>query len=93
MKLWRMAAMCRDCPFQSKGPGLRLRRSLGPGRWRSILFDLRHNQHFTCHETSEETGNGTNLVCAGAIAWQDAHGVSANYVRVCERLEAMTQRK
>jgi len=86
MRQWRVKRMCVDCPFQTKGPGLHLRKSLRRGRWTSILHGLMHQDHFTCHETTEETGNGSNLVCAGSIEWQDKHGVSAQYVRICERL-------
>jgi len=87
MRQWRVKRMCVDCPFQTKGPGLHLRRSLRPGRWRSILYGLMRQEYFTCHETTEETGNGSNLVCAGSIEWQDKRGVSSQYVRICERLE------
>lgn len=93
MKPWRMAAKCADCPFASSGAGLHLRKSLGVGRWRSILFDLKHNQHFLCHKTTDETGDGSKLVCVGSIDWQNKHHVSANYVRICERLEAITRRQ
>jgi len=86
MKPWRTKRMCVDCPFQTKGPGLHLRKSLRRGRWIAILQGLMHQDHFTCHETTKETGNGSNLVCAGSIEWQDKHGVSAQYVRICERL-------
>lgn len=79
--------MCRSCPFQSRGPGLALRKSLHPSRWRQILYGLRHDMHFHCHETTEETGNGTNLVCAGSIEWGDKRGISQNFVRVMERIE------
>lgn len=91
MKPWRLEKKCTDCPFDTKGPGLHLRKSLGRERWREILSSPLNNQHFPCHKTTRETGNGTNLVCAGAIEWQDAHGVSANYVRVRERLEYFTR--
>lgn len=87
--VWRMEKKCADCPFATSGPGLHLRQTLRPGRMESIEHDLLNNKHFTCHKTSDETGDGTNLVCAGAIEWQDAKGVSANYVRVCERLAGM----
>ena len=91
MRTWKMSAQCEDCPFATKGKGLHLRKSLRPARWRSILYGLRHNESFTCHKTAEETGDGSNLVCAGAMEWQEAHGVSANYVRVMERIEGMAK--
>jgi len=84
---WRMEKMCEDCPFAKNGKGARLRRSLRPGRWRSILAGLRREETFTCHKTTDETGDGSNRVCAGAIEWQDKHGTSSQYVRICERLE------
>lgn len=88
MSKWKTAAPCADCPFNSSGPGLHLRRSLGPGRWRAILQALRSDRHFTCHKTTEETGNGTNLMCAGALAWQIKRGLSSNLERVMSRLDA-----
>ena len=89
---WRVNKMCADCPFSKSGPGLHLRKTLAKGRWRQILESLRRQNHFMCHKTTEETGDGSNLVCAGSIEWQAAHGTSANYVRVCERLDAIAAR-
>lgn len=84
---WRMKAPCEDCPFNKSGPGLHLRKSLRAGRWREILAGLVRGEHFTCHKTTEDTGDGSELMCAGAIQWQDKHGVSSNLQRVCERLD------
>lgn len=90
---WRMAEKCEDCPFADNGPGLHLRKSLYPGRWREILASLRRDQHFICHETGDETGDGSNLVCAGSIEWQEQHGYSSQYTRICERLEYFRQQR
>lgn len=84
--VWRMATPCADCPFNKTGPGRHLRNSLAPGRWREILAGLKSDQHFICHKTGPKTGDGSNLVCAGSIAWSDEHGVSQNMVRVMERI-------
>jgi hypothetical protein len=84
---WRMEKMCDNCPFDHVGPGRMLRASLRPGRWREILRSLRSNLHFTCHKTGRETGNGSELICAGAIAWQEKRGLSSNLQRVMERIE------
>ena len=84
--LYRMSEKCADCPFAKSGPGLHLRKSLHPRRWPSILADLRAGKHFTCHKTTEETGNNTNLVCAGAIEWQDKHGRVSTMVQIMRRL-------
>jgi hypothetical protein len=81
--------MCANCPFAEDGEGLRLRMGLKPGRWRDILKSLKNDQHFICHKTSTETGDGTNLMCAGALAWQQEREVTSNYQRVCERIDAM----
>jgi hypothetical protein len=87
-KAWRMPEPCLDCPFNRTGPGARLRRTLRPARWAEITRLVGTGQsHFMCHKTTPETGNGTNLYCAGALAYQDKLGVSDNYRRVCERLE------
>lgn len=83
---WRMAAPCENCPFNTSGKGLSLRKSLARGRWSEITRGLLRGEYFTCHKTTEETGDGSELMCAGAIAYQEKHGVSSNYQRVCERL-------
>jgi len=88
-KRWRMAAQCADCPFATSGAGLALRKSLQPGRFASIKRDLLCGEYFVCHKTSRETGDGSHMVCAGALEFQESHGVSSNYQRVCERIEAM----
>lgn len=91
---WRMDEKCADCPFAKDGKGAFLASTLGPGRMASIKRELRGSRttpptYFVCHKTSRETGNGTPLVCAGALEYQDARGVSSNYQRVCERLAAL----
>lgn len=86
---WRVARSCADCPFNARGPGRALRRALHSQRWREILYGLRRGEHFTCHKTTRETGNGTNLVCAGSIAWQAARGLTSQYARVCERIQKL----
>ena len=90
---WRMEHPCADCPFNTSGAGLHLRKSLGAGRWRDIKTGLVRGESFTCHKTTEETGDGSNLMCAGAIAYQRKHGVSSNLQRVCERLEYFWARR
>lgn len=89
---WRCEKKCAKCPFHSGGPGLALREGLGRGRWKSITDDLRRGNHFFCHETTVETGDGTKLVCAGSIEWQDERGISSQYVRICERISAIAER-
>lgn len=90
MKAWRVKKLCSDCPFNNSGPGRALRRSLRPARWREILKSLRNEFTFVCHKTSEETGDGSNLLCAGAIAYQEKHAqFMPAYVQVMERMEAM----
>jgi hypothetical protein len=86
-KMWRTAKMCADCPFASRGPGLRLRKSLARGRWKEICDSLMRQEHFHCHKTTDETGDGSKLICAGSIEWQDRHGTSANLVRIMERID------
>lgn len=87
MNRWRMAKPCLNCPFNSKGPGLHLRKSLGIMRWREILQALRSDRHFTCHKTTQETGDGSMRICAGALSWQEKRGLSSNLQRVMERLD------
>lgn len=73
------------------GPGLELRKSLPAARWREIRTSLLRGEHFTCHKTTDETGDGSNLMCAGAIAFQERCGVSSNLQRVCERLDSLAR--
>lgn len=84
---WRVKTPCADCPFNKSGDGLHLRKSLAKGRWQEIISGLKRDGHFTCHKTTHETGNGSNLICAGALDWQAEHGYSSQYARICERLE------
>ncbi len=89
---WRMDKPCVDCPFNSSGPGLRLRKSLAATRWREIRSSLIQGNHFTCHKTTHEAGNGSNLICAGAIEWQEERGVTSQLQRIMERCDAMKDR-
>jgi hypothetical protein len=93
MKAWRMKEMCDNCPFARSGAGLRLRKSLDWYRWQEILESLRHDLHFLCHKTTDETGDGSNLICAGALAWQEKRGLSSNLQRVMERIDYMFRKK
>ncbi len=88
---WRCEKPCADCPFSNDGAGLHLRKTLRAGRWREILASLRRQEHFMCHKTTHQTGNGSELLCAGALEWQNSRGISSNYQRVCERLDSRTR--
>jgi hypothetical protein len=84
---------CADCPFNPTGAGAHLRRSLRPGRMREIKSSLLDGATFPCHKTTDETGNGTNLLCAGSLAFQNAHGIVSQLQQVMERLEWMRNHK
>lgn len=86
-KPWRQPVPCSNCPFNSEGEGLHLRQSLAPGRFKEITDGLKEGQVFNCHKTTHDTGDGTELVCAGSIEWANARGHSSNYQRVMERLD------
>lgn len=90
---WKMAEPCIDCPFSNSEDGKHLARSLKKGRIAEIKRALRNDQYFTCHKTTDETGNGTNLVCAGALAWQNERGLSSNFQRVMESLDYFRERR
>lgn len=90
---WRQPEPCDNCPFNTSGSGRQLRKSLAPGRWEEIIDSLRNDAPFYCHKTTDETGDGTNLVCAGAFTWQQRHGVSSNLQRVMERLAVINERE
>lgn len=73
---------------------MHLRKTLRPGRWRDILQGLRRGEVFNCHKTTEETGDGSNLICAGAIDWQEHNRCTSNFQRVMERVDyAASKRK
>lgn len=84
---WRMASKCDNCPFAKSGPGRKLRDCLRPGRWSEITNGLRRGLSFNCHKTTHETGDGSELICAGSIEWMEARGISTNLLRVMERLD------
>lgn len=86
---WRMESPCANCPFNETGPGRELRDTLRPGRFAGILADLRRGSIFPCHKTTVDGGakRGQELLCAGAIEWQEENGCTSNYQRVCERLD------
>lgn len=90
-----MPSPCADCPFSSDGPGLKLRKSLTPGRWKEITSGLRAGAWFACHKTTgggDDYGDNASMLlgakmCAGAIEYQNSRGVSSNLQRVCENLD------
>ncbi len=90
---WRMKEPCSNCPFNKSGEGLKLRRSLRPGRWAEITRGLLGGGHFHCHKTTKETGEGSELMCAGAIRFQERRGVSSQMVRWMERLDWLSKSK
>jgi len=60
---------------------------LSRGRWREILKALQRGEHFICHKTTHETGDGSNLICAGSIEWQEKRGIVSNLKQIMERLD------
>lgn len=74
-----MNKKCDNCPFASKGPGLRLRKSLMPGRWIGILQSIRMGQTFFCHKTTDDDAQdedgetyyptGKEQVCFGSLEY------------------------
>ena len=93
MSQWKMSAPCTDCPFSDSEAGKHLAKSLKRGRMAEIKRSLRNDQCFMCHKTMPETGNGTNLICAGALAWQEERALSSNFQRVCEALDYFRQKR
>lgn len=69
------------------GKGKHLWDSLADGRREDILGDLSNGKHFICHKTTTDTGDDTNLVCAGSLEWQKENGyLESFYVRMCRAL-------
>lgn len=95
---WRVPKKCGGCPFATSGKGLKIRHSLRPSRWRQILNTLRNDGIFPCHETvlyddDGEAIAGSGKICAGSLEWQEKHGHSSNFVRICERIDFIRQEK
>lgn len=93
MERWRMDTACDNCPFTNSPGGSHLRKTLRPARWKQITIDLKRGAHFYCHKTTKQTGDGSNLVCAGSIEWQTKRGIVSQYVQVAERLEQFAREK
>lgn len=90
--IWKMPAPCGDCPFSDSEAGKHLAASLHPGRIPEIKAGLAKDGHFICHKTTDETGDGRMLVCAGALQYQHDNNLSCQLERVMERLEAIHDR-
>lgn len=83
---------CESCPFNETGPGRHLRNSLGPGRFDSILADLRQEKSFPCHKTAtDKRWTKKARICAGALAWQRQNNCVPQAVQVAERLTALRE--
>jgi hypothetical protein len=52
-----------------------------------IKAGLLRGGHFICHETTRQTGNRSNLVCAGALEFQHARGITSRYEEMCRPFE------
>lgn len=85
--------MCDNCPFSTDGKGKDLADSLRPGRLQVIKLGLRQGQYFLCHKTTTETGDGSNLVCVGALDYQKQRGIVSRYQKFCEQLEGVKESK
>ena len=91
--IWRMPSLCEDCPFAKSGLGKQLADSLHPDRLKLIKHGLRNGEYFVCHKTTRETGDGSNLVCAGALAYQEQRSVRSKYQQICEQLAGCRESK
>lgn len=90
---WKMDTMCENCPFATEGPGLTLRQSLHPQRMADITNGLIKGDHFFCHKTTKGTGNGDDLYCAGALAFQTERKIETPYMEVCQMFEGVRESK
>ena len=90
---WKMERQCDNCPFADVGSGVHLRESLGVPRFRSILNSLLNGAPFMCHKTSKETGDGTDLYCAGALDYQQQQKIETDYMKLCRNLEGCQESK
>ena len=85
------ATACEDCPFNETGAGRHLRDSLREGRFQSIKDGLLKRSVFHCHKTTRETGDGSQKICAGALAFQRKNNCVPDEVQVAERLTAIQE--
>lgn len=90
---WKVEAMCDNCPFATEGQGLVLQQSLGQRRWDGILTGLLKGDKFPCHKTTKETGNGTDLYCAGALEFQCRLKIETPYMKLCRSFEGTRENK
>lgn len=103
MSDWRMKEPCVGCPFANSPGGIRQRKALRPARWRAIKRAVLAGAWFACHKTTGATDDdgdddsmmppAGSLYCAGALAFEDTHGVSSNYRRVCENLDYFREQR
>ena len=91
--VWRMPAMCENCPFSSSHDGRHLRQTLHPLRMLEIEAGLLAGDPFFCHKTTKQTGDGSNLVCAGALDFQAQNHVHSLYTQTCQQFEGVKEGK
>ena len=77
---------------------MQLRKSLRAGRMAEIKRALLAGAFFMCHKTTGDVGDeeiapASGLLCAGALTFQDKHGTSSNYQRVCESLDYFSRKR
>ena len=94
--------MCSNCPFRIDGKQIKLNKDRFDEIKQSLTSGGYNSQDFLCHKTTKEEGwnwdevgeddayhrAGGELLCAGAIEYQEAQGASSQYRRVAERLTA-----
>lgn len=90
--VWRMPSACDNCPFSNSPAGTALRVSLR--RMPEIQQGLLAGEHFLCHKTLKETGgDGSKLVCAGALEFQHTNGLTSPYEDLCKSFEGANESK
>ena len=86
---WKVEVMCHNCPFRTDGQAI----ALHPHRLPSIKLDLLKGKRFSCHKTTKATGDGTDLYCAGALAFQLERGIHTAYMALCESFQDIRETK
>lgn len=76
---------CANCPFRKD-----VRPFLRTERAREVATSMPRNLVFHCHKTTDETGDGTHKMCAGAVILARKQGLLYHnqMARIVERLGA-----
>jgi hypothetical protein len=62
---------------------------MGGKRWLGIYSALLRGDHFLCHKTTPDCGDGSNLVCAGSLEWQHRRKITPGIEQIFFRIRRL----